>query len=189
MRSLHIILPILLLALATGAVRPAAADLSPAAGEEYPLKAVFLLQFAQFVRWPPPTVDEELVVGVLGIDPFGQVLEDALAGERVGGTTVRIERWREVGEVGVCHILFVSASEADRLDDVLVRLGDRPVLTVGDSDGFAEAGGIIGFFIRHDRIRFRINLQRARALDLEISSRLLDLAEIVDSPGRGGHGP
>src|SRR5271163_1246273 len=47
---------------------------------EYPLKAVFLLNFAQFTDWPTNAFDQPdspLVIGVWGNDPFGAVLDDA----------------------------------------------------------------------------------------------------------------
>ncbi len=44
---------------------------------------------------------------------------------------------------------------------------------------FAQSGGTIELFRKEGRVRFIINLDAARHSRLEISSRLLNLAEIV----------
>jgi hypothetical protein len=68
---------------------------------------------------------------------------------------------------------------------VLDQLRGRPILTVSDADGFAEAGGMIGLFIEDSRVRFAINLGAAESAHLTISSRLLNLARIVRSSPKG----
>jgi hypothetical protein len=53
---------------------------------------------------------------------------------------------------------------------------------VGDTEGFAEDGGIIRFVTENNRIRFRINVDAAESAHLVISSKLLRLAEVA-TPG------
>ena len=116
----------------------------PAAPREYQLKAVFLFNFAQFVEWPPeafPDAQTPLVIGVLGEDPFGAYLDETVRGERVNNRSLVVQRYRRVDEIKTCHILFISRSEADRLEQILVRLKGRNILTVGDAEGFAQRGG------------------------------------------------
>jgi hypothetical protein len=59
----------------------------------------------------------------------------------------------------------------------MAALKGRSILTVGDTEGFAEDGGIIRFVTEKNRIRFRINVDAAEAAHLVISSKLLRLAE------------
>lgn len=85
----------------------------------------------------------------------------------------RPEEWRG------CHILFIPAEEAERVDGVLRAVALAPVLTVSDSPDFARSGGMIGLKQRGGRIRFDINLGAARRAGLNLSSRLLKLADEV----------
>jgi hypothetical protein len=149
---------------------------------EYQLKAVFLFNFAQFVEWPPQAFADAqtpLVIGVLGRDPFGAYLDETVRDEKVNGRSLTVQRYRRVEEIGACHILFISRSEADRLGQILASLKDRNILTVGDADGFTERGGMIRFVIENNKIRLRINLNAAKAARLTISSKLLRPAEIA----------
>ena len=84
-------------------------------------------------------------------------------------------------EVKTCHILFISQSEAGRLDQIFSSLKDRKILTVGDTEGFAQRGGIVRFLTEKNKIRLRINLDAAKAASLTISSKSLRAAEVVGS--------
>ncbi|HKT61784.1 MAG TPA: YfiR family protein [Gemmatimonadales bacterium] len=169
--------------LAATAPQPAPAQSSPAqSSPEYQLKAVFLFNFAQFVEWPSstfPAPDTPLVIGVLGDDPFGPYLDDAIRGESVNGRPLLVRRYRDVRDIDTCHILFVSRREQGHLEQVLDSLKGRSILTVSDADRFASLGGMIRFVTDHNRIRLRINLEAAKAANLTLSSKLLRPAQIV----------
>jgi hypothetical protein len=57
------------------------------------------------------------------------------------------------------------------------------VLTVGESDGFAALGGVIGFKLEGGRVRLEVNVGAAEQSKLRISSKLLSLAHIVKTQG------
>ncbi|MDB6128421.1 MAG: YfiR family protein, partial [Verrucomicrobia bacterium] len=146
------------------------------------VEAVFLFNFAQFVAWPAasfPDAQAPLVIGVLGKDPFGSILDDVVHGEKVKGRPILIRRFSRVQDVDRCQILFISQSENDRLTQDCAALKSRPVLTVSDIKDFAQRGGMIEFVQEKERIRFRIALQRARSESIEISAKLLRPAEVV----------
>jgi hypothetical protein len=154
----------------------------PAPLPEYKLKAVFLFRFAQFVAWPDTAFAEPkspFVIGILGDDPFGSYLEEAIRGEMIGEHALTIRRFRRAEDIASCQILFISASEADRLPAVLGRVKGRDLLTVGDFDAFAREGGMVRFVTENNRIHLRINIEAAKAAHLTISSKLLSLASIV----------
>jgi hypothetical protein len=149
---------------------------APAA--EYQVKAVFLFNFAQFVDWPAsafPQSQTPLVIGVLGQDPFGPYLDETVRGERVNNRPLTVRRYRRVEEIQTCHVLFISGSEADRMDQILASLKYRKILTVADAEGAAGARVMIRFVNQQNKIRLRINAEASRAANLTISSKLLRL--------------
>jgi hypothetical protein len=151
---------------------------------EYEVKAAFLYNFALFVEWPPtalPARGQAFVVAVLGEDPFGDALETALAGKQIMQWDLAVRRVARVEAAAGAQIVFISASESPRLDRVLGALAGRGVLTVGDMDGFARQGGIIGFRMEERKVRFDINPQEATRAHLKISSQLLRLAHVVET--------
>ena len=149
---------------------------------EYQVKAAFLYNFAKFIGWPEKAfvgAEEPIIVGVLGEDPFGEILEEILAGKTVGGRSLSIKRFSRLANLERCHLLFVAESEAARTAEILARVGRAPTLTVGDGAGFAEHGGMIGFVIEERRVRFDINLNAIQDASLKPSSQLLKVARTV----------
>lgn len=149
---------------------------------ERELKAVFLLNFARFVEWPASAFERAqspIVIGVLGDDPFGRVLDGVVEGEMAMNRPLTVQRFAHAEGVVACHILFVSLSDDRRYEQLLASLRGRPILTVGDSEGFATRGGMIRFVTERNRIRLRVNVEAAKAAGLTLSSRLLRAAEIV----------
>ena len=157
-------------------------DLSAQTGpaRQYQVKAVFLFNFAQFVDWPPrafPEPQTPLIIGVLGDDPFGTYLDETVRGEKANDRPLVVQRYRRLGEIKICHVLFISRSETDRLEPILGSLKGRPILTVGDSEDFALHGGMIQFITEKNKIRMQINLEVVKAAGLTVSSKLLRVAE------------
>ena len=153
---------------------------------EYQVKAVFLFNFAQFVEWPSGTFqapDAPFVIGVLGQDPFGAQLDEVARGETVGQRPLAIRRYRSIGELQDCNILYIGREEIPALPQVLAALNGRSILTVSDAGDADQRGVMIQLVTDHNHIRLRIDLEAARARNLTISSKLLRPAEIVGGPG------
>lgn len=150
---------------------------------EYQVKAVFLFNFSQFVEWPAQSFQDTnaLVIGILGEDPFGAYLDEAVRGEEVNGHPLVVSRYKRIDDVKACHILFITAAEAHQLKQVFASLKSKSILTVSDSDNFTKQGGMIKFFTENNKTRIRINLEATKDANLTISSKLLRLADVVGS--------
>lgn len=150
---------------------------------EYQVKAVFLYNIAQFIEWPKDSVLKEkspIVIGVLGPDPFGSYLDETVQGEEINGHPLIIERYAHWEGVKTCHILFIHQALAPKLGNIIKSLKGKGILTVSDAVNFAKQGGMVRFFKQENKIKIRINLDAVKAENINISSKLLRLAEIVD---------
>jgi hypothetical protein len=153
---------------------------------EHEVKAAFLYNFAKFVKWPDDaTQGPRFVIAVLGDDPFGEVLEKTFAGKTLLERPVEIRRCKTVTAAKESQILFIGTLARGRLDEVFRILGSAGVLTVGESDGFTDQGGMIGFRMSEGTVHFEINLDRVEAAGLKMSSQLIRLAQRVKSAGGG----
>jgi hypothetical protein len=72
--------------------------------------------------------------------------------------------------------VFLPATSGVRASRLLSAVGDRPILTVGESAGFVQAGGLINFLVDDNRVVFEIDLERVSASPVKLSSHLLKLA-------------
>ena len=170
----------------------------PARGEEgvsgslsdYQVKAAYLYYFTTFVDWPPEAFERtgnELVIGVLGEDPFGEILDATLRGKRVNNRALVARRFASIRDARDSQILFISASERDRIPSILKALDGAAVLTVGDFDGFAIRGGQIAFHTIDRKVRFDINVAAVERSRVKISAQLMKLGRVVRGAGREGN--
>jgi len=152
---------------------------------EYQVKAAFLPNFARYVEWPTtslPVPASPLVIGVVGEDPFGGVLDAFLHGVVANGHPIQLRHMRRGDPLSACHLLFISSSEAPQLAMILRSLEGTSILTVSDIDRFALSGGMIELRMVGNRVRFDVNRRAADEAHLKISSKLLRVARaVIDS--------
>lgn len=166
-----------LLALGISADLTAQSDIS-----EYRIKAAFLFNFAKFVDWPANTfVDRKkpMTFCTVGNDPFNGVLDEVVSGKAVVGRTIYVQHFKQLEDIGGCQILFVGYGQKRLVPAVINRFKDSPVLTVGESERFAQQGGMIGLLLEEDKLRFEINLASTHQARLNMSAKLLALAKTV----------
>jgi len=149
---------------------------------EYLIKAGFIYNFAQLVEWPPSTFaqpDSPIVIGILGSDPFGTTIDRIVENKKVRGRAFVIKRLKWGMDLKDCDILFVSSSEAARMDELIRSVKGMPILTIGETPSFARRGGVINLVLEDNKVRFEVNVDAAKQAGLNISSRLLALARII----------
>jgi hypothetical protein len=156
---------------------------------EFQVKAAYLYNFGRFVQWPDESGSdrgESFEICVLGADPFGQALDATLAGGTIAGKSVMAKRIAKPQDVDSCRILFISSSEESHLKEDLAALDKTRVLTVSDIPRFSERGGMIGFILEGNRVRFDVNLDSAHGAGLTLSSELLRVATNVRKGSHSG---
>lgn len=154
---------------------------------EYTVKAVFLEQFTRFIEWPDTSgmydTSKPFILGVLGENPFGATLEEIYSTRKIKDKNVKISYFSGIDEVEGCHLLFISKSMEKELSHILSYTKKKPVLTVSDTEGFAEKGVLINLFLEGNSVRFEINEAVVRESGLFISYLLLKHAKIIAPKG------
>ena len=174
-------LPVIACALLWAAWVGAPAYGADPAPSEFALKAAFIYNFAKFTEWPAAPgagTRDPIVLCAHAGEPFDAALA-SIDGKSVQGRTLRVRRGLRPLEIKSCHVVFIAASEERRIPELLRAAAKLPVLTIGDSDGFAEGGGMIGLINADNRVQFEINNEAARRANLKIGSQLLRLARLV----------
>jgi YfiR/HmsC-like len=156
------------------------------AAEEYEIKAAFLYNLGNYLRFPASNLsdddtDQLFQICILGSDPFQQNIDSAAEGEKIQGHPPKIRRLQRVQEVEGCHILFISTSERARLKSILQALNTRPILTVSDMEDFLEQGGMLAFYNENNKIRLALDLDKIKSVNIKPSANLLKLAKIVSN--------
>jgi hypothetical protein len=147
---------------------------------EYEVKGAFLLNFTKFVDWPPQVFKgpgDPIAICVLGQSPFGPELDRAAREMVVADRTVSVRQVADGQHATQCQIVFVSAAERTRTRAFMEAVRGRNVLTVGESEGFLAAGGVINLKLDGGKVRIEISTAAAERAGLHISAKLLGLAQ------------
>ncbi len=168
--------------------------------KEYEVKAAFMYNFLKFTDFPSQKMAEsntEMIIGIIGKDPFGKAI-GVIKNKKVKGRKVVIKLFKsfeelkkedkpeflsKIGWIKSCHLLFICSSEKKNFSEITDIVKNNNVLTVGEAKGFLEVGGVINFIMHENNVNFEINVIAAKKAKLQIRSQLLRLAEKVIDEG------
>jgi hypothetical protein len=151
---------------------------------ELAVKATYLYKLAPFVEWPDVvfnTPTAPLQICIAGQDPFGVLLDQAVAGQRVGVRAIELRRIARVERNSDCHVLYAGGTPTQPVDAMLRAVRGMAVLTVTDGPLPPQSRGIVHFVVQGGRVRFELDDQAAAVNSLVLSAKLLSLAVAVRS--------
>lgn len=161
----------------------AQAAIESPASVEYQVKAGYLVTFAKFVDWPTNALskNDRLRIGIVDNGKSYSIIAAALSGKSVGPHEIETVLVKSFQDLKSFNMVFVTRSQSKRVLDVIRSVGTAPVLTFGETDGFAVEGGCINFTMSGKKIRFEVNTGAVESAGLKISSRLACMAAIVQT--------
>jgi hypothetical protein len=150
------------------------------------VKAAFLYQFLSYIEWPASALqpDAALTIGIAGADRVRRELEQLVSGRTVNGRAVRVRPIQSDSSLeGIC-LLFIGADAAGRLPRLRRAAEGRHVVLVTETARGLDRGSVINFVVKDRRVRFEISMPAARRAGIDLSSRLLAVAQTVrkDTP-------
>jgi len=152
---------------------------------EYQAKVDLLGKLTRFVEWPATSAvrnpRKAFVLGIVGRSPFGDELDQYFLRQLLKGKQVQVRYCRGPADFEGCDLLFICASEKVRLGSILARVQQRPVLTVADTPGFAQAGVMVGLLKEGEKLVFEVNPAAAKEGGFRFGSGFLQIARIVAS--------
>lgn len=176
----------MLIALFVGATGLAAAQ--PDAGNETTLehrvKAAFLYKIAGYVEWPGnvfPKNDTPLTIGVMGAELLATELTRAVKGRSAHNRPITVKSLKPRDSLDGMHVLFVGREQQNHIKDLVPGALRRSMLVVTEWEGALTQGSMVNFIIVDGRVRFEVSIDAARAAELKFSSRLLAVAQHVES--------
>ena len=184
-RWFYLVIALILLTACSPARLPAQRDTDL----EYKFKAAYLYNFLQFIEWPDTafaTNSSPVVIGIYSQDPLARELGQLVEGESINGRKIIVQNFRTTRNIRECNVIFIPESQEGQIGAILSALDDMSILTVSEVEGFAQNGGAINFYVQDNKLRFEINPDVLKKVNLKASSRLLRLARIVEPAGRGG---
>jgi hypothetical protein len=140
----------------------------------YDVKAALLYHCLEFSRWPSEVSssrDPTTIIGLLGKNPF-RASFDCLTGKTVSGRRLVVRQLSGIRQATRCQVVFISSSERNRTPLILQKLVGLPVLTVGETPGFAKQGGMISLLFEGKHVRIEANPVAAEQAGITLGAGL-----------------
>lgn len=137
------------------------------------VKAVFLFKFFDYVSWPDNNSTTDTLC-TYGAHPFGEDLH-YIAKMRSVKKTVVIPL-SSLSDINKCQILYIDKPNDQK---ALSRMDIKSTLVVSSNKSIINYGGIISMEEQFGRVQLSINLKTAREKNLKISSRLLEISDVI----------
>lgn len=162
------------------------------------VRTAFVLKFLNFVTWPEDRFKNErspLVIGIVGPSRSAEMLRATLADRRVGQRPLRFRMIQldadeasgrapvdamSTKAIAECHVLYVPDEHAVSTGVIWPIARTEHVLMVVDERLRLGSGGMIAMPIVGSRVGPVVNLTTLKDAEIQLSSRLLQLAEIVE---------
>ena len=145
---------------------------------EYKIKAGYLYNFTKFITWRQDA-SSTFNICILDEDPFGNLI-DPIESRAVGGKAIKLFRINKINNNQHCHIVYVNKLVGDAFarNNRFTAKETENTLFVGEGDFFATKLGM-GFITREGKIKLTIQLQKVQQNGLQISAKLLEVAELI----------
>lgn len=135
------------------------------------LKAAYLFNFTKYLEWPEGVVKKgEISICLVASRDFSIFMKDLVKGRSVGEYALPVKIYGpEVRDD--CHIMYLDNSES------ILPKNSMQGLVVGADSSVAIENRTVYFYTEKGKVRFYIDVDRARVLGVKISSELLKLSK------------
>lgn len=142
---------------------------------ETKVKSAYVYHLINYVEWAK-LPDDAFHVCILGSDSMGTMLRE-LINRQVKNLPLKINA-EDIENPALCQLLFIGRSISN-WRDIVAKLQGGNVLTVSDSENFAQRGGMVGFYSQEGKTKLELNPAVIHAANLKISAKLMEVARIV----------
>lgn len=151
---------------------------------EFEIKAAYVYNFGRYFDFPPKAFSDPkapFVIAVVGTKQIDELLKTATQGKSLQDRPIVIRRYDRVEHAGDCNILFVSDALDDKVEaQICAKYANSPTVLVGEGEGFLSRGGTVSFLVVENKVKIRLSKKAATRLGLKPSSKLLQVAEVLD---------
>jgi hypothetical protein len=139
-------------------------------------QSMFIYNFSRLIEWPEAYKSGDFVIGVLGTSDVFTELQAYTAGKKVGLQNIIVQKYKEVGEIDKCNILFISYGKSSSIAEIISKIGSGSTLIIAEKKGMAEAGAAINFLVSEDKLKFELKSLNATKNGLKLSSKMEEMA-------------
>lgn len=152
---------------------------------EYRLKAAFIERFTRFITWPiDKPLKDPVIIGISGDGKIFLEMKSFFETAKIQNHRVEVRNILPGSSYASFDIIVIGSNSKHTIGEIKKKLGNKPVLIVGDSPQMATQGAMFSFTLAEGKLKFLVNCKELDSMELKVSSILLNSATVID----GKHG-
>ncbi len=152
------------------------------ARDETLTKAQFIQNLALYVEWPSSSFqapNSSFTFCILDAEEVASALVWVSTGKKINGRSVKVLEISQISQAKSCQVIFTSEQSKAKLIEIAGDLYGQKILSVSDSENFAELGGGIGFTMVEGKVKFNINSRAIGREGLKVNDKLMKLGTVL----------
>jgi len=141
------------------------------------LKVILIGKIAKYIHFDNK-INDSFIITVLK-DPFDNLFSSTYHNKTIKSKPVLIKYIQNIKDLGDTHILYIPKLNAKELSTVIKRCHEKNIVTISDSRGFTQRGGLIQLYSVSQKLKLKINTYELKHHKIKIEHTLLRVADIV----------
>ncbi|MGY6277728.1 YfiR family protein [Methylomonas sp. MgM2] len=143
------------------------------------IRASIIEKVASFIEWPSLN-QAHFTICSFDDTPLLSALQIYYENSFFNNKPIKLVTFHNYAALSDCQIIYLSADESSKLDDIIKQTEKRPILIITEKKDAVSHGAHIGFFAEENRLHLEINRTALSASHLSASYHLLGVARIVE---------
>lgn len=146
------------------------------------IKAKFLYNLALLSDWPTSSFSSPNApfhFCTLNAEDVSAALNFMAIGKEIDGHAVKVVEIQDPAETSNCQVLFSSITRNSEMQKLGAAVSGKQIMSVADSEEFAERGGAIGLSMLDGKISFTVNGTNIARTQIQVDKRLLKLGKVI----------
>lgn len=139
-----------------------------------------IYRLSQYVTWPESGDSYKFVIGVVGTKgDYESFQKMAIDKGDFLSYPIEVRYYECTDAIDDCHLLYVSTECEIKIQQIVKKTKNDPILIVSGRAGYGKMGAVINFVDTEGKLKFELNQNQADKRKLQVSEKLRDLAIVI----------
>ena len=146
---------------------------------DYSLHAKYMYHFTKYFEWPTEKGTGSFIIGVYNNHEIYAELKKISEVKKINNRPILVVELTYDDDPTNCQMVFVGRPALATIDRLMLKMGGKPIMVLGDKMGYSRRGIDVNFIIKDDLLRFELSASALESKRIKIAKEMIALATAV----------